>query len=152
MDARDVAALQDALVSHAKALGVFEAVIGSEPKKAPGPGLTAAVYFTGLRPARTSGLASTSLVVTATVRLYLPAIKEPANGIDPVMLGAAATLMASISGDFTLDGMVRNVDLLGYEGAPMDARAGYLEQDGKVFRVGDITVPMILNDEFVQVA
>jgi hypothetical protein len=153
MDVSDVQALQDALVSHAMALGVFERVNGHEPKSSPGSGLTASVFFSGpIRPARTSGLASTSLVLTARVRIYAPMLQEPADAIDPMVVGAVTSFMAAVSADFSLDGLVRNVDLLGYEGAPMDGQPGYLNQDNKIFRVGDITVAMIVNDVFDQAA
>jgi hypothetical protein len=136
----------DAITSHAAALGVFDRVSGHEPKNAPGTGLTAAVYFARMAPAQSSGLASTSGVVTFVVRIYNPMTQEPQDGIDPAILTAADSLCGAYAGDFTLGGLVRNVDIRGMAGTPMSSQAGYLTQDGNTYRTVDITLPLIVND------
>jgi hypothetical protein len=143
-------AIVDALVSEAQTLGVFERVNGHEPKNKPGTHLTAAVWLRTLAPARSSGLASTSAVLVFTVRIYTPATSLPADAIDPAVYDAMARLMASYSGDFTLGGLIRNVDLLGMTGTSLSAQTGYLDIDNHMFRIADITVPMIVNDVFDQ--
>jgi hypothetical protein len=60
--------------------------------------------------------------------------------------------MAAYSGDFELGGNVRNVDLLGQASEGLTAQAGYLEQDGKLYRVMTINLPLIVNDVWNQVA
>jgi hypothetical protein len=47
---------------------------------------------------------------------------------------------------------VRNVDLLGAYGAGLSALAGYLNVDNKMFRVVDLTLPLIVNNVWEQVA
>jgi hypothetical protein len=42
------------------------------------------------------------------------------------------------------------VDLLGSAGAPLSAQAGYLNQDGRLFRVMTLTLPIIVNDVWDQ--
>jgi hypothetical protein len=143
----DLVALLAALESHAAASGYFEAVNGHEPNNAPGTGLTAAVWLDDIRPAAGSGLASTTARITCMVRIYAPAIQQPQDGIDPAVVSAVDHLMRAYSGDFTLDGLIRNVDLLGQTGDPMSARAGWLPfPDGGLYRVMTITVPLIIND------
>jgi hypothetical protein len=44
------------------------------------------------------------------------------------------------------------VDLLGAHGIPLSARAGYDEQDSKMFRVMDINLPLVINDVWQQTA
>jgi hypothetical protein len=150
--ALDVDGITDALVSHALASGWFERVNGHEPKNQPGNGLSAAVWAARVGPVLSSGLASTSAVVTFNIRLYTPMIQEPQDAIDPTMLNALSALLAAYGGDFTLGGLVREVDLLGANGAALSAEAGYLTQDQRQFRVFTITAPLIVNDAWDQEA
>jgi hypothetical protein len=58
--------------------------------------------------------------------------------------------MAAYNGDFTLGGLVECVDLLGMTGQRLEARAGYLEQDRKIYRVMTITLPVIVAEAWEQ--
>ena len=147
----DTQAFVDAVVSHNLASGRFERVNGHEPKSAPGNGLTAAVWADRLGPvAAASGLAVTSARLVLMNRLYSPFIQEPQDAIDPNLLSAADVLMAAYSGDFELGGLIRDVDLLGGHGVPLEGQAGYLNQDSKLFRVFTITLPLVINDAWPQ--
>jgi hypothetical protein len=144
-------AVLDSVVSHALALGIFEAVNVHEPKSAPGNGLWAAVWVQDIGPVPGgSGLGSTSARVEYTVRLYTNMLMEPQDAIDPALIGAVDTLMTAYSGDFDLNASVRCVDLLGQAGVPLSARAGYLTVDSKAYRIMDITLPLIINDAWSQ--
>ncbi|MGH3381363.1 MAG: hypothetical protein ACRDP6_42190 [Actinoallomurus sp.] len=143
---------QDVIVSHAKRLGLFDRVHAHEPKSAPGNGLTCAIWADHIGPIQSSGLDSTSLRVTYSVRLYYPMLKEPQDAIDRTVLAAVAALMSAYSGDFTLDDEARHVDLLGAYGVALSSQAGYLDQDKRLFRVFTISLPIIFNDVFEQVA
>lgn len=141
----------DAVISHAMASGHFETVNGHEPKNAPGTGVTAAVWVETIGPVRGgSGLSSTTGRLTLNVRLYTPMLSEPQDAIDPSLVRALDALMTAYSGDFQLGGAARNIDLLGAHGTPLQAQAGYLSQDGKVFRVYTINLPVIVNDLWEQ--
>jgi len=148
----DVLAVISALESHAAGSGQIERVNAHEVVSQPGSGISAAIWPQRLTPATgKSGLASTSIRVEFTVRLMSSALQQPQDGIDPAMIDAAATLMTAYSGDFTLGGLVRDVDLLGHSGTPLSWNAGYLKlTDGGTSRVIDLTVPLILNDQFDQ--
>jgi hypothetical protein len=153
--ALDVRTLSSALQSHALASGWFQAVNGQEPKSPPPTdGLTAAVWPQQLRPAvGGSGLVSTSVRLAFTVRLYMGINNEPGDAIDPYMLDACDALMGAYSGDFTLDGQVMEIDLLGTYGDPLGLTAGYQRMEsGTEFRVIDITVPLIVSDLWDQEA
>jgi len=150
--ALDVDGIVNAVVSHAMASGWFERVNGHEPKNAPGNGLTAAVWAARVRPVLSSGLASSSALVVLNVRLYTSMLQEPQDAIDPTMLQALSSLFEAYSGDFTLGGVAREVDLFGSEGTPLQAEAGYLNQDGRLFRIFTITLPVVVNDVWDQVA
>lgn len=149
----DFAGMLDSIVSHAMGLGVFERVNTSEPKNAPGNGPTAAIWLQHVGPLpAASGAARTSGRVEFTLRIYSNMLQEPQDAIDPGMLFALDVLFAAYSGDFDLGGTVRNVDLLGAHGHGLSAQAGYLSVDNKMFRVVDVTLPLIVNDMWDQVA
>lgn len=146
-----IKSILQALESHVAASGWFERVNRHEPKNAPGLGLTAAIWMQALRPVPLrSGLAVTSALLVANVRLYSPMVTDDEDSIDPNLTGACSALIGAYSGDFTLGDTVANVDLLGAHGAPLSAEAGYLEQDRKLFRVYTLTVPLIVNDVWSQ--
>jgi hypothetical protein len=146
-------AIVNAVISHAMASGLFDRVSGHEPKNAPGSGLTAAVWADTIGPVpAASGLASTSGRVVLKVRLYTNMLQDPQDAIDPAMLTAVDILMTAYSGDFTLGGLVRNIDLLGAHGTGLSAQAGYLNVSGQMMRVYDITLPIVANDLWIQEA
>jgi hypothetical protein len=152
--ALDAAGLLNAVQDHALASGWFDRVNGHEPKSPPdATGLTAAVWVQRISPAiGGSGLNATSIRLELMLRMYAGIDQEPADMLDPNMLAALDDLMARYSGDFELDGEVREVDLLGQFGDPLQARAGYLIQSGTEFRVMDITLPLIVDDLWTQEA
>lgn len=148
----DVTGIVGQVSSLADATGLFESVNSHEPKNAPGNGVTCAVWAQRIVPAAAaSGLNSTTGVVVLMVRLYTSMLQQPYDDIDPALMKAVDTLMAAYSDNFSLDGEVRNVDLLGAHGPQLSAQAGYLNMDGKVFRVMDITLPLVVNDLWAQV-
>lgn len=141
----------DRVVSHAMTLGVFERVNGHEPKSAPGNGTSCAIWVDSIGPITgRSGLSSTSALFVVNDRVYSSMTQEPQDAIDPNITKAVGTLINAYSGDFTLGGLVRCVDLLGMSGRALGAQAGYLTQDGKLFRVMTVVVPIIINDVFDQ--
>lgn len=147
----DIAGIYDKVQSHAMRLGVFERFATHEPKNAPGQGLTWAMWLQSVAPAaRASGVSATSLRLEFVIRLYQNMTHEPQDAIDPGMLIALDALGTAYSGDTTLEDEVMTVDLLGAYGAPFSARAGYLNQDGKLYRVFDVTLPIVVDDAWNQ--
>lgn len=149
-----VDAITDALVSHAQSTGLFETVNKHEFKNAPANGgLHGNVWFQSLQPAAgKSGLAATTVRLEFRFRLYGSMLQEPQDDIDSDMVEALDQLLAAYSADFTLDGLVREVDLLGEAGVPLGAESGYLTIGSSMMRVIDITIPLIINDAWTQVA
>lgn len=145
-----ITSIIDAITSHAQASGFFDSVNGHEPKSAPGGGMTCSVWVREIAPVDSSGLAATSVRVTFTVRLYLPFKQQPENSIDPAMITAVDALMDAYAGDFTFGGNVRNVDIRGADGPGLTMSAGYINIDSQVFRVLDITLPVVVNDVWTE--
>lgn len=153
INAQDVT---DAIVSEVQRLGRCERVNSVEPKSPPSTGLTAAVWAQTLAPlVAESGLDVTTAYLVMNVRLYMGMLAEPQDAIDPLMLTVANELLAAFSSDFTLDGMVDAVDLLGIGGQTLNAQAGYVQiggPGGGMMRCMTITVPMIKYDAWAQEA
>lgn len=148
-----VVGITAAVQSHAQALGLFDVVTLHEPKSKPEAGLTCAIWADKIGPASgSSGLDSTTALVVMAVRLYTPMLQQPYDAIDSDMLAAVDALMGAYSGDLTLSGQLREVDLLGQFGTPLSAQAGYINQDSKIFRIMTITLPLVVNDLWEQVA
>jgi hypothetical protein len=148
----DISPVVTRMVSHAATLGLFERINAHEPKNAPGSGMSLAIWGQDIVPQPlASGLQSTTVRVVMNARVYQNFLSKPEDTIDPRVYKATGALMDAYSGHFTLDGLVRNVDLLGMAGLiPLSGKAGYINQDGKIFRVMTITVPLIMNDQFDQ--
>jgi hypothetical protein len=148
----NVQAVIDAVQSHALALGVFDRVNTHEPKVAPGNGITCAIWVDRVIPVRKSGLNRTSVSLIFNVRLYQSMLFEPQDLIDPNLIGALDLLMAAYNGDYELGGLVREVDIFGMNGVGLNAQAGYVPQDNRMYRVVQITLPLTMNDVWEQVA
>lgn len=140
------------LLDHAKILGVFEVARLSEFKSAPPNGLCFALWGQRLGTSPVgSGLAGTNAMLRATARIYFPMTYKPEDEIEPKVFGAAGRYLGRINGDFTLDGLVRNVDILGEAGDVPAWEAGYANIDNKLFRIADLNLNVIFNDSWEQV-
>lgn len=149
----DFNAILQAVQDHASASGLFETVNMHEPKNAPGNGLNLACWIDYIGPAANqSGLNKTTGLLVVTARSYSSMYQTPYDDIDPNLLAAVSTLMTAYSGDFQLGAKVKNIDLQGMSGRKLEAQAGYVSIDNKLMRVMDITIPMIINDIWDQVA
>lgn len=136
---------------HLLTTGYFEHVNGHEAKNAPGNGLTADVIITNLKPIpERSGLAATSALVSLEARMYINALHEPQDDIDPNLLLAADAVFATISANYTLNGTVAEVDLLGEYGTGMNGKTGYVERNQALYRTFTFTFDCVINDVWTQ--
>lgn len=133
------------------ALGVFDMVGTHEPENAPGKGINCSIILGPIAPA-SSGLDATSLKITFLIRIYSSLEQRPLDPVDPELLVATAALIGAYSTSFQLTGftnpgVVRDISL-----AEVTAAPAFLVQDGKGFRVMEVTVPIEINDAFDQEA
>ncbi|MET7452534.1 hypothetical protein ABZT03_11670 [Streptomyces sp. NPDC005574] len=149
----DLGSYRDVAISHAMATGLFGNVLDHEPVSAPGSGLTYAVWVSDIAPVpAASGLDSLSARLELTGRVFLSADTEPQGAVDTSVTDAVSALFAAYAGDFEFGGNVRNVDLLGMHGAGLRARLGFTRFDSTTYRVATLTVPLIINDLWEEVA
>lgn len=140
-------ALFKALQSYAKELALFQNVDTHEPANAPGNRLYCSITLGGIKAIPSSGLASVSGQVTFLVRVWSAAMQRPLDSIDPEVLNAVSALMGAFSGGFTLGETIRNIDLMA-----MTAQPGFVDFEGKQFRVAEISVGAVINDMWTEVA
>lgn len=144
-------AILTAQLDHAKAIGVFEVARLGEFKTAPPAGLTFSLWTQNLGAAPDgSGLASTTAILHTTARVMIPMTTKPEDTAEVKIVSAADAYMARLSGDFTLGGLVRNVDLLAQMGEPMRWAFGYILIDQKMMRIADLEIYVVLNDLWEQ--
>lgn len=148
--ALNIQSILDVIVSHALSTGYFEAVNQYESKQSPGNGITGAVWVDRVTPIKTSGLSNTSVRVELQFRLYSNTLIEPYDDIDPQLTTVLDTLMRAYCGDFELGSQVRHIDIFGAYGSPLESRSGYINLDGKEFRVFSIRLPLIVDDLWSQ--
>jgi hypothetical protein len=144
----DYQGLIDAVASYAMQTGEFENPVPThEPKSRPGFGMTCSVFVAGIEPVgEASGLNSVSGLVLMTARVQTPFLQHPADQIDGNVLRAGGAVMALFAGGFTLGGIVRNVDIFGAHGQKMRGQLGYVTQDSTIYRINDVTIPLVVND------
>lgn len=148
--ALDIQGILDVVCSHALGTGYFETVNQYESKQSPGNGITAAVWVDRITPIRTSGLANTTVRLDLLLRMYSSTYQEPYDDIDPNLTKALDTLMRAYCGDFEFGGQIRHIDIFGAYGAHLESRSGYMNLDGKEFRVFTIRIPLVIDDLWSQ--
>src|SRR5258708_7947181 len=140
----DVRAIFNAVQSNALTLGYFDSVRSHEAINPPGNGLTVDIWAKELAPSASSGLAGMALILTLMVRVRCAMDQEPRDDIDPNLMTATTALISQYAGNFSLGGTSRNIDLLGQESRGVVATAGHVNMSNKLFRVMDITLPIII--------
>jgi hypothetical protein len=144
--ALDISGIYNAMVSHAMSLGYFDQVNQHESKQSAFDGLTCEIWVEQVNPVRTSALNTTSVRIQFEVRMYAGSMSQPYDDLDSSLIEALDALMREYTGDFTLNGLVRHVDIFGAYGPGIQARTGYVNHDGKEFRVFSVNVPLIVDD------
>jgi len=144
-------AILQALRNHARLTGKFERARLGEYKAAPGTKLSFAVWsqFLGSSPVG-SGLSDTAGLVHAFARIYMPITHKPEDDVELLPAEAADLYLERLNADFTLGGLVRNVDLLGETGTPLLWEFGHINIDNQIYRVADLPIRCVVNDAWPQ--
>ena len=142
-------AVMHVVESHLSTLGSIKRAQIGEPKQPPLDVLTAAILMSGIR-TPSSVLDARVLVYDVIIRLYRNFLDDGTR-TETEMARAVGEVMEEFAGDFQLGGNTRAVDFMGTYGTSVDARWGHLDFGNTVFRIADITVPIIIDPtaEFV---
>ena len=123
---------------------LFAHVRIGEPKSAPSERFTAAIFMQSVSVPEVP-LAETTEVHTVTIRIYDNMTREPQEDVEFEMAKVTSRVMRDLAGEFDLGGIIRNIDVAGQYGVSLGARWAFLDIDGTIFRICDITVPMIVD-------
>jgi hypothetical protein len=137
------------LVSFVAEQGVVEDVNGGDIRHMLSGGLRAGIFVTDMTTIQSSGLAVVSVRLEQTIRLYERMQVEPSDVLDVDTLRAVDAICNAIVNDFTIDGIVRQVDVLGAHGQPLRARPGFLPVQEQECRIVDVIVPLICDDVWI---
>lgn len=109
---------------------------------------TAALMAMDLLPSQTS-LSGTIDVFTVRCRMYIPAGMTVADAetVELKAISAPLQVMAALAGKFTLAGTVRAIDWAGEESSNhYEVKWGHLQFGGTIFRMADLDLPLIIDD------
>ncbi len=134
--------------------GMFESTVGHEPKAAPNArtGLVGSVFQRDVRPVQSSGLAAASVRHLITLRIWISAQVEPQDQIELQLPNGVDAVLDYFIGHFQGLQGARYVDVFGADGEELSASYGWAQQDNKKFRIADITIPLVMNDTYAEVA
>ncbi len=148
----DLAPMLDQFRTLCRKSGGFDFVASHELRKAPVQKFALGAWAARMRtiPGR-SGLSSTSLLVTLQARIYMPLSGDP-DLLDTEMGRRIDLIFSALHGDITFTADEHEIDILGMFGDGMIVDMGWLPMpDNTPVRIGDIMVPIIVNDAYPQV-
>jgi len=137
-----------AVETYVQNLGLFSSVQIGEPKQALGQGFHAAIFMQSVSIGMVylGGETRESHVVQLRVHKdMLAEYTDPQNNLESEMASVVSKLMENLLGDTDLESSVMSIDAGGMDGTSMSATYGYIEIGGQMYRVADITVPLIVN-------
>ncbi len=141
----DISTTLETIESYLSASGHVGAAQVGEPKHAPSEALFAAIYMTGVSVVSTT-LNKTIEVHTITIRLYADGLADPASVSELALAQAVSQITGDLLGEFDLGATIRNVDVAGQYGGNVSTQWGYVDVAKEIFRVADITLPLIVDD------
>tara|TARA_R110000751_G_scaffold260263_2_gene359590 strand:- start:212 stop:685 length:474 start_codon:yes stop_codon:yes gene_type:complete len=144
----DIGNTLHAIETYILKLGLFQAVIIGEPKSPPGQGFYAAIWMQSVAISMIYAGGDTRESHVVTLRVYrdmLAENSEPALNLESEMASLLSKLMESLLGDTDLESTVMSIDAAGMDGSPMSAAFGYVDIGGTMYRIVDISIPMIVN-------
>lgn len=130
----------------------WENFLKHEPLSAPsGDGVTCCVFpGAPMSPiTSSSSLTGADARIEIMVRLLRNAVAEPQDERETDLIDAYDAVMTVLLGAYTLGGTVRSVDVLGESGQLTTGNWGYVQIDQTVFRMVEISVPLMVNECWV---
>lgn len=142
-----------AIESHLLAGGYLTAGVQiGEPKAPPTAPLVAAIIMGDVAVVAVTAGGGTIERHTILVRIYENMLAEPEEAIELDMANVVSRVMASLIGEYDLGATIRNIDVGGQHGDALRATWGYLDVGGRMFRIADIHVGLIVDDSVMAAA
>jgi len=143
----EITATLRAVESYLLASGYFgsQAQIG-EPKSPPGEGLTATVFMDRAGVAELTLGGKTIEQHVVTLRIYLNMLAEPQEDVELTLAKVVQEVISDLLGDYDLGATIRNVDAAGQYGTSVGTAWGYVDVGGVMFRIADVTLPLVVDD------
>ena len=136
----------DAVAGHLLASGYLRDFMIGEPKSPPsGDQLTASVFLNSISVAEVT-LGTTIESHVLMLRIFRNMLAEPTETMEKEFAKAVSSILSDIIGEFDLGGSVRSIDVAGIYGPSIAVSYGYLDLGGTMFRIADITLPLIVDD------
>lgn len=138
------------LGSYVKRTGRAKRVVLYDPMSQVPPG-TISISIRSVRAFnQISALNKTGVCIVFSIVLYIDSKAEPKDGQELELMGVFDLLMQSFNEKFTLEGAVHSIDIFGRAGTPLGADFGRVEIDKVIYRVMDITLPLLVTNVWTQ--
>ena len=142
----DIKATLEKVESYLRADGKIPVASIGEPKSiTPGVQVVGAVYMNRVAVTRVMVGGNTEELHVVTIRLYRDMLAEPVKTVEVALAAMVQRILSDVVGDFDLGASVRNVDVGGSNGSPVATDWGYVDVGGKMYRIADITLPLIVD-------
>ena len=137
-----------AMKTYVQNLGLFQTIQIGEPKQSPGQGLHACIFMNAVSISMIYAGGDTRESHVVTLRVYKDMLSEQTdslNNLESEVASSVSQLMENMLGDTDLESTVMSIDAAGMDGTSMSTSFGYVDVSGVMYRVADITVPVIVN-------
>jgi len=108
--------------------------------------LTAAIWMASTSVVALALNGGTIEVHVVNARVYGPAFGDDPEDVEITMAQAIQKIVSDLVGDADLGSEIRNVDVAGIHGTSMGADWGHADISGTMYRVADLTIPLIVDD------
>ncbi len=142
-------AIKDTLVTvegFLQASGYFQKTQVGEPKSPPREDLSVSVFMANVALDRLFLDGGTGESHVVTVRIYKNMLSEPQENIEYDLAQVISQVTSDFLGDADLGSTIMTIDAGGIYGTAIRVDWGYLDVGGIMYRIADITLPLIVND------
>jgi hypothetical protein len=144
----EIGSTLNAVATYVQKSGLFHTVQIGEPKSPPGQGYHAAIFMRSAAINLVYAGGDTRENHTITLRIYRDMLAEQTDSqqnLENEMAVVVSKLMSDLCGDSDLESTVMTIDIAGMDGSVLRAEYGYLDVGGTMYRMCDVTVPLVVN-------
>ena len=117
-----------------------------EPKSPPSTLPAAAIFMDSVRIYKMTVDGGTGEVHAVNIRIYADMLAEPQEWNEYGLAEVAENLINKLLTDADLNSKIMTIDAAGMAGQGLEMRWGYLDVSGKMHRIVDIGLPLLVND------